>query len=85
MSCSRIAYNSLIGEVITSERGIIPASLYPARRRGQISTSNLRAKSNRGAFAGSAISAAAAMVLTKPFSRAVLLRTVRDILPVPTA
>ena len=27
---------------------------------------------------------AAAMVLTKPFSRAVLLRTVRDILPVPT-
>jgi len=28
---------------------------------------------------------AAAMVLTKPFSRAVLLRTVRDILPIPTA
>ena len=27
---------------------------------------------------------AAAMVLTKPFSRAVLLRTVRDILPIPT-
>jgi len=25
------------------------------------------------------------MVLTKPFSRAVLLRTVRDILPIPTA
>jgi CheY-like chemotaxis protein len=28
---------------------------------------------------------AAASVLTKPFSRAVLLRTVRDILPIPTA
>jgi two-component system, cell cycle sensor histidine kinase and response regulator CckA len=27
---------------------------------------------------------AAAAVLTKPFSRAVLLRTVRDILPIPT-
>jgi two-component system cell cycle sensor histidine kinase/response regulator CckA len=28
---------------------------------------------------------AAALVLTKPFSRAVLLRTVRDVLPIPTA
>jgi DNA-binding NtrC family response regulator len=28
---------------------------------------------------------AAAVVLTKPFSRTVLLRTVRDILPIPTA
>jgi CheY-like chemotaxis protein len=26
----------------------------------------------------------AALVLTKPFSRTVLLRTVRDILPIPT-
>ena len=28
---------------------------------------------------------AAAVVLTKPFSRTVLLRTVRDVLPIPTA